>query len=76
MNMEKTDSNEIESGTAGNQADKRFADSVGSGGRPLKQDRRTSGRDRRMNNSQDYRGKPRRLTIDRRDSSEERRDES
>jgi hypothetical protein len=76
MNTEKADSNEIESGTAGNQADKRFADSVGPGGRPLKLDRRTRGRDRRMNNSQDYRGKPRRVTIDRRNSSEERRDEN
>ena len=80
MNTAKADSNAFESDTAGNQADrqgdKRFSDSVGPRGRPLKLDRRDSGRDSRISNTQDYVGNPRRVTIDRRDSSEERRDES
>jgi hypothetical protein len=79
MNTAKADSKTIKSGAAGDQedkqADKRFSDSVGPRGRPLNRDRRTIGRDRRMNNSQDYRGRPRRTTIDRRDDSEERSNE-
>jgi hypothetical protein len=76
MNTAKADSKTIRSGAAGDrQADKRFSDNVGPRGRPLNRDRRTIGRDRRMNNAQDYRGKPRRVTIDRRDDSEEHRDE-
>jgi hypothetical protein len=80
MNTAKADFNEIESDTAEKQADmqgdKRFSDSVGPRGRPLKLDRRDCGRDHRISNTQDYLGTPRRVTIDRRDSSEERRDES
>jgi hypothetical protein len=79
MSAKNGDSNKIDSDTAGDQknkqADKRFSDNVGPGGRPLNRDRRTIGRDRRMNNSQDYRGNPRRNTVDRRGDSDEPRDE-
>lgn len=52
---------------------RRFTDSIALRGRALKSDRRVRGQDRRISTTTEYSGAPRRVNIDRRSSTDERR---
>ena len=75
MNAKQNDSTSPANGgtNAANHPNRRFTDSIGLRGRGLRSDRRVGDRDRRVGITTGYNGPPRRTTIDRRSSLNERR---
>ena len=73
MTTAKAESNNPAESSPVANAGRRFTDSVGRGARALRVDRRIPGRDRRISITPEYHGAPRRVTIDRRVRTHERR---